>query len=200
MRYWRFHLGRGYGADPGSGAPLPSRCWCCAGSTIPTLPFAFRRRRGLPSIVLAGVLIRAVAAGRVGVGPGRARLAGLGERGGTGAFPRRSAPGWSAGGGGGGGGFHRAGAVVGREELALSRCSAGRVELGHLDAGVPQLAGPAWTTLAPGWRRPDRAGPGAGLPGERAAGRAAAPARGLWLLYLPLLVPQIGFLFGPRWC
>jgi putative thiamine transport system permease protein len=64
---------------------------------------------------------------------------------------------------------------------------------------LPQLAGPAWTTLSAGV-----ASAGVALvlvlgclENEQRAGLRPS-ARGLWLLYLPLLVPQIGFLFGTQ--
>ena len=56
--------------------------------------------------------------------------------------------------------------------------------------------GPTWTTLAVGFAATSIAIAGCWLPGEREPA-AAAPAPGAFaLLYVPLLVPQIGFLFG----
>jgi putative thiamine transport system permease protein len=64
---------------------------------------------------------------------------------------------------------------------------------------LPALAGPAWTTLTVGL-----ASTGVALAlvlgcleNEQRSGSRPS-ARGLWLLYLPLLVPQIGFLFGTQ--
>lgn len=64
---------------------------------------------------------------------------------------------------------------------------------------LPNLAGPAWTTLTAGL-----AAAGIALvlvlgclENEQRSGLRPS-ARGLWLLYLPLLVPQIGFLFGTQ--
>lgn len=67
------------------------------------------------------------------------------------------------------------------------------------ERALPALAGPAWTTLTAGL-----AAAGIALvlvlgclENEQRSGLRPS-ARGLWLLYLPLLVPQIGFLFGTQ--
>ena len=130
----------------------------------------------LPATDPGGGADSAVAAGRGGGGPARAALGGIGTArryGGVGEAGQRRAGGGC--GGGGDGGFHRAGAVVGGGALALSRCPAGRLELGDLDAGAASTGG---SRLDDAERRGGfgrgSAGSGAGMPGERAARRAAA--------------------------
>ena len=132
-------------------------------------------------LILAGALIALwrlgeVVAGRVGR---RWAVSGAARRyGNSGEAGQRRAGGGC--GGGGDGGFHRAGAVVGGGALALSRCPAGRLELGDLDAGAASTGG---SRLDDAERRGgfgrDRAGSGAGMPGERAARRAAAFGAGI---------------------
>ena len=60
---------------------------------------------------------------------------------------------------------------------------------GRLAIGSPSLLVQNWLDSAVN-------SSGAVSPAMRATARMAAPTRSLWLLYLPLLVPQVSFLFG----
>jgi putative thiamine transport system permease protein len=68
--------------------------------------------------------------------------------------------------------------------------------LDHWQRQSAALLPPAWTTLALGAAATAIALALVLACLENEAQRRRGPARGLWLLYLPLLVPQVAFLFG----